>query len=660
MPRPLSELEKVELAFRKRFSAQEAEANKALAKSYRQAARHLDGLWRAAYARMQAAQDAGATLDYLSGFIWSEQRLANLLVQAAQIGQALAQNAGSRITHDVATAAQLAQQSIDAGLVAALGPDVAVYAGHVALPVDAINTITARTDDGSPIQALARQYGEKVPDTLKTALIEGISNGENPNVVARRLAKAFGADFGKLTVITRTEMLRAYRDVHQAVFAANKRIYSGWWWCSAADERTCPICWAMHGTKHGLDEKMDTHPACRCSMVPIVRPWSEINPALVGVPPGPEPPDGLAMFDALPQASKRAILGPMGAEAYRRGMFTLPDLVKPTWHPVWGAGRGQRSLTSVIGPGNMKALGGFMRGGIAGPLPGRPGLIVPIKPVVIAPPKPKALPKPRAAKPPKAVATPLPPAIPPPLPVVASGPTGTPISQAVNGLDALPKKGKTGATGDAIKEAVAAIDRTHGDGLLNVVNVEIKNQSTAHGSYASRLFQGQWQPAGIKITSSTDGHPRLTMAHEMGHYLDQQWLGKTLGQSSYHGYASNRFDTLGPELEAWHKATQQSKSIATIKSLNDAARKGTGNYARDKENLRYGTYLLTPHETWARSYAQYVAVRGGAGDSAWAADVAAIRNSFHPIEAAGQWADDDFEPIAEAFDNLFRKLGGRK
>ncbi|MEM6328359.1 MAG: hypothetical protein AAF791_14695, partial [Bacteroidota bacterium] len=64
----------------------------------------------------------------------------------------------------------------------------------------------------------------------------------------------------------------------------------------------------------------------------------------------------------------------------------------------------------------------------------------------------------------------------------------------------------------------------------------------------------------------------------------------------------------------------------------------------------YADYLLEPWELWARSYAQYIAQRSG--DPTMRSQIAGLR-SDHPLK---QWSDDDFEPIADVIDSIFRDL----
>lgn len=68
--------------------------------------------------------------------------------------------------------------------------------------------------------------------------------------------------------------------------------------------------------------------------------------------------------------------------------------------------------------------------------------------------------------------------------------------------------------------------------------------------------------------------------------------------------------------------------------------------------------LLGLEEVWARSYAQYIVSQSGAPELQLELDAARAPvpgRVYYPL----QWADDDFQPIGQAIDTLFRRLGWR-
>jgi hypothetical protein len=106
------------------------------------------------------------------------------------------------------------------------------------------------------------------------------------------------------------------------------------------------MCWAMSGTRFPTERTLDTHPGCRCALVPITRSWRDLGFDI----PDRRPPvlEGPAVFADLPASMQRQILGPAKHQAYTDGLITLHDLVLPTRSQRWGPGRRERSLRSAL------------------------------------------------------------------------------------------------------------------------------------------------------------------------------------------------------------------------------------------------------------------------------------------------------------------------
>lgn len=228
----------------------------------------------------------------------------------------------------------------------------------------------------------------------------------------------------------------------------------------------------------------------------------------------------------------------------------------------------------------------------------------------------------------------------------APGPVGTPVSQALN----TPSSGKYARV---YEDALTAIDAVHGDGTLPEIPVKTQSNMQAHGQYVHFIGGG---PRDIAINGKGD-HLQTTLAHEVGHFLDHMGIGEP-GK-----FASESSPLLGE----WRQATGMSQAMQSLvnKSLkpesyavnvtvtHSSGQQLTYNAKPSPEHLRY---LLSDKEVWARSYAQYVATRSG--NEAMLAQIAEQRKD--QLYGDRQWADDDFQPIARAIDNLFQGLGWRK
>lgn len=226
---------------------------------------------------------------------------------------------------------------------------------------------------------------------------------------------------------------------------------------------------------------------------------------------------------------------------------------------------------------------------------------------------------------------------PKPTPAPEPAPQGAPVSRAIE----IRAKGKTGKS---IAYTLDKIDSVHGDGSLPQIPAE-QNSGRSRLGYYSFSYGGK----PIKISVSRIGeHPELTMAHEAGHFLDHAGIGRGV-------FASERLE----ELKDWREAVWNSKAYKTIEDMLAHPGRyaadiptGVGVYSitPDRGHLRY---LLDTKELFARSYAQYIAHRSG--DPTLLEQLNKERSD--KMYGVRQWADEDFAPIAAAFDKLFRFLG---
>ena len=150
--------------------------------------------------------------------------------------------------------------------------------------------------------------GTKARKAIVEELRAGHRQGQNPRTVARRIHKRVrNVALGRAMTIARTEMMVASWERTAEDFRRDGSV-TGWQWQATFDHRTCIICTAMHGTKHRKDERLRSHPNCRCAMVPFTAAGDAI----------PESQTGEAAFRRMSAKQKRAALGDERYAAYRR------------------------------------------------------------------------------------------------------------------------------------------------------------------------------------------------------------------------------------------------------------------------------------------------------------------------------------------------------
>jgi hypothetical protein len=154
----------------------------------------------------------------------------------------------------------------------------------------------------------------------------------------------------------------------------------------------------------------------------------------------------------------------------------------------------------------------------------------------------------------------------------------------------------------------------------------------------SGLFDPQIASYGVRIGDLTE-NPCMTVAHEIAHALDYFAFGKEFV------YTSELQAERGEVWDTWKLLMD-----ATPTAQNLAEGVYTQQFPKLRELCRY---YLEPRELFARSYAQYVAVKLGTAE---------ILSELHHLQQQmprSQWYDDEFMPVIEVFDQLLSLNGWR-
>jgi hypothetical protein len=142
----------------------------------------------------------------------------------------------------------------------------------------------------------------------------------------------------------------------------------------------------------------------------------------------------------------------------------------------------------------------------------------------------------------------------------------------------------------------------------------------------------------LSIRSAT---PRLTTAHEIGHFLDDAVGGFVVFASMEIG-------------SSIHKVVQVARRSYAIRQMEEFRLQSEGIISPARLQV---LNRLEEVEIWARSYAQYIGMRSG--DVQMMREVEYRRDIEMDVRRNEQWEWDDFAPIATAIDIAFRELGWR-
>ena len=316
--------EKWKRALRRR----EAEAMRPLIDAYRQAYKQLQGELEALLQEV-AAQHGEATKWQLM----QERRYRALM---AQVEGELARL--EAVTADITTQAQadalgMATDAVTEQLAAA-----GVTVNFAGFPMEAYAALVGVMEDGTPLaEHLAKTLRPEALKRLRQSLLSGLAAGWNPRKVARMAAQeAMGLALGQAMTIARTEMLRAYRMGTLQRYRESE-VVEGWIWSAAKDRRVCAACLALDCKEFPLSQEMETHPNCRCTMLPKIA-GVQYRKTCGGDWLGTQPP-----------AVQDEILGKAGGLAFRAGAVRLDDFVGRKRSARWGAMHYRRSLAEILG-----------------------------------------------------------------------------------------------------------------------------------------------------------------------------------------------------------------------------------------------------------------------------------------------------------------------
>ncbi|MGH2534087.1 MAG: hypothetical protein ACRDJW_17600 [Thermomicrobiales bacterium] len=201
---------------------------------------------------------------------------------------------------------------------------------------------------------------------------------------------------------------------------------------------------------------------------------------------------------------------------------------------------------------------------------------------------------------------------------------------------------RPGIANDDLREMVAVASRVHGDGELPTIPMLLSGSfTTVRGRPVDGFFRvveavdQSIAPASIHLRSEAH-NLQFVALHEIGHILDASGLPGT-------GYSSEA----DPALAGWQRAVVRSRAYRELEALA---------LSRDPAVSGRAAVLLPNVELWARSYAQFVIVRGGNEPLGASLDVFRRREP-DDLSFPRQWDDDDYWAIESEIDELFRRLG---
>ena len=479
------------------------------------------------------------------------------------------------------------------------------------------------------LAGFARDSTQQVMDDIISSTVLG----ENPNRVAMRVRKHGTMGTTRIRTFVHTETLGAARAGISDLYRDNSDILQGWIWNAEETAQTCEVCWAMNGTQHELSEDLDSHPNCRCVQEPMTKTWEQLADEF-GDDFADVPETAARPFD--PDERFRSVLSPdeqlkvLGAgkyALYRDGKIRLADLVTPTMSEKWGAGLRATTLRELRERGVESAS---VLDQIANAMP-------------------------QAAT--QDIAAAL-------------------QNVALDTINSVLSWGKvTKKREPLLRSAMQAVDRVHGvrqdiewtDLWVKARTIFIEEKrgkaenglgvfssfGRIDGTNRGRPIQIQLFTSGTRSTGIYDVD--ATLVHEFGHFVDitvmpdmPLFSGVRPGGSFS---AKHMLDNGIEPSDAYQRAY-----IDVMRALDDSPIR---RYLEGCASPSHATYMLSAPEMFARAYMQWIAQRSGSERllGLIREELAERDGVYQWAQGVGAWTDDEFTPIGEAMDRLFREAG---
>lgn len=281
--------------------------------------------------RQEAEAIAAAMVDAAAG----GRSVSGLLVRDARVREGLAavreaieravESTLARVPVEVEASvrrsAEGTRDMVSAQLTGALRSEL--RSSVVAASPDQIAAIVERSTQRIVSQSMP--LGADAERVMRREIRRGIAVGENPRQTARRMVRALedtsDLQLSRAMTIARTEQIDAHRAAAQSTEEANTNVLAGWEWQAHSDERLCPACLSMHGTRYDTEIPGPLgHPNCRCSRIPVTKSWAELG--FTGMT-DPEPVGETReqILTSMSDDDMRRMLGARGYQAWKAGDY---------------------------------------------------------------------------------------------------------------------------------------------------------------------------------------------------------------------------------------------------------------------------------------------------------------------------------------------------
>ncbi len=506
---------------------------------------------------------------------WSKARIAKQLSEADAVIRQYYDDAAGVARDTTTSVAQVSASATATSLSAAVGGQVAVGV----LPTAAyLETLAGQTIIQGAVQAdwWSRQ-ADDVAFKFQSAVRQGLVAAETTPQIVKRVRDVMDLSRRNAEALVHTSVQSVANATREKLFEDNTDVISGKEWSAALDRKTCPTCGVRDGKRWDANSKPINH------SIPYVMPPQHFRCRCSMVPVLKTWKELGINMDELPESTRASMEGQVTDKTFADWLKRKTESDPTFADRTLGKGRAELwrnnkiTMDQMISGGQPLTLSELRK---------KYGQAMPVK-----------------------------------------------VLPNVSDSFIIPKSGRAY---NASKITLAEIDKIHNIENLPVIPIKDSVSAKFQGQYS--FYPNGNKPIEIKL-SKVSVNPEMTIAHEIGHFIDNQVIPKTSG------YYSSINSTI---MEEWRLAIANSSATMNLKGM-------VGDRAFIQKDVRY--YLST-HEQWARSYAQWVGQKSGNVNMITQSKVITER-SYSPYSNS-QWNEADFAPISTAIDNIFEKLGWLK
>lgn len=180
-----------------------------------------------------------------------------------------------------------------------------------------------------------------VATRVTSELTIGVAEGQTLQQLMGRLDGVIDDTRSVVEATARTFVTGVSARAREDFAAENDDLIDGMRWISTLDHRTCIQCAPLDGEVFPVNEgpRPPRHPNCRCTVVPVLKPWGKLG----GLPPGQRAAAGGPVADTVtfegwlgdqPASVQDDILGVTKGKAFRAGDLTLAQMLDQSGRPL--------------------------------------------------------------------------------------------------------------------------------------------------------------------------------------------------------------------------------------------------------------------------------------------------------------------------------------